>query len=83
MDKQRQWNVWYFIGAFLLLMLFQSWWTTSRSVEAIPYSDFLTYLEQGRITELQVTRDRIVGRLNQPINGNCNTSDADHANVTD
>ncbi len=69
MDKQRQWNVWYLIGAFLLLLLFQSWWTTSRSVEAIPYSDFLRYLEEGRIAELTVRQDQIVGRLNQPING--------------
>ncbi|HLU76994.1 MAG TPA: ATP-dependent zinc metalloprotease FtsH [Burkholderiales bacterium] len=69
MDKQRQLNLWYFIGAFVLLLLFQSWWTTSQNVETIPYSDFIAYLEQGRIAELQVTSDRIVGRLHQPING--------------
>lgn len=69
MDKQRQWNLWYFIAAFLLLMLFQSWWTASRSVEAIPYSDFLKYLDEGRITELRVTSDQIVGRFAQPLNG--------------
>lgn len=69
MDKQRQLNLWYAFVAFLLLMLFQSWWTTSRSVEAIPYSDFMRYLDEGRIVELTVQQERIVGRLSQPING--------------
>ena len=32
MNKQYQWNIWYFVGAFFLLMLFQSMWTTYRTV---------------------------------------------------
>jgi cell division protease FtsH len=69
MNKQQQWNIWYFIGAFFLLMLFQSVWMTWRTVESIPYSDFLKYLEEGRIVEVVVDQEQITGRLKEPING--------------
>ena len=69
MNKQQQWNIWYVIGAFMLLMLFQSVWTTYRTVEPIPYSDFLKFLNEGRIVEVTVHQEQITGRLKEPING--------------
>ena len=69
MNKQQQWNIWYVVGAFVLLMLFQSMWTTWRTVEPIPYSDFLKFLREGRIVELTVQQEQITGRLKEPING--------------
>jgi len=69
MNKQQQWNIWYFIGAFFLLMMFQSVWTTWRTVEPIPYSDFLKFLDEGRIVEVVVSQEQITGRLKEPING--------------
>jgi cell division protease FtsH len=69
MNKQHQWNAWYLVGAFMLLMLFQSVWTTYRTVEEIPYSDFLKFLNDGRIVELTVHQEQITGRLKEPING--------------
>src|SRR5258706_1737645 len=69
MNKAHQWNIWYVIGAFLLLMLFQSLWTTYRTVEAIPYSEFLKFLNEGKITEVTVHQEQITGRLKEPING--------------
>jgi len=69
MNKQHQWNIWYFVGAFFLLMLFQSVWTTWRTVELIPYSQFLTLLSEGKIVEATVHQEQITGRLKEPING--------------
>ncbi|MFO1307408.1 MAG: ATP-dependent zinc metalloprotease FtsH [Burkholderiales bacterium] len=69
MDKQRQWNLWYFLAAFLLLVMFQNWWTASRTVEAIPYSQFLTLLDEGRVVDLTVRQDQIVGRFKDPVDG--------------
>jgi cell division protease FtsH len=69
MNKQQQWNIWYFVGALLLLMLFQSVWTTYRTVEPIPYSDFVKFLNEGRIVDVTVHQERITGRLKEPING--------------
>src|SRR5262245_54647943 len=69
MDKQRQWNIWFFVGAFILVILFQSIWTTWRTVEPIPYSEFLTLLSEGKIVEATVHREQITGRLKEPISG--------------
>jgi len=69
MNKQQQWNIWYFVGALFLLMLFQSLWTTYRTVEVIPYSQFLKLLDEKKIVELTVHQEQITGRLKEPING--------------
>jgi cell division protease FtsH len=69
MNKQQQWNIWYFVGAFFLLMIFEGVWTTWRTVESIPYSDFLKFLDEGRIEEVVVKQEQITGRLKEPING--------------
>ena len=58
MNKQQQWNIWYVVGAFMMLMLFQSVWTTYRTVEAIPYSDFVKFLNEGRSSTSRSIRNR-------------------------
>jgi cell division protease FtsH len=69
MNKQQQWNIWYFIAAFFLLMGFQSIWTTWRTVEVIPYSRFLKLLDEKQIVELTIHQEQITGKLKEPING--------------
>ncbi|WP_137822680.1 ATP-dependent zinc metalloprotease FtsH [Pseudomonas sp. D(2018)] len=69
MEKQHQWNIWYFIVTFSALMLLQSWWTEQRAVETLPYSEFLILLQQNKLAELQITDQRISGTLKEPING--------------
>lgn len=69
MNKQHQWNIAYFIAALLLLLLFQNLWTTYKTVEPIPYSEFLKLLDEGQIVEVTVHQEQITGRLKEPING--------------
>ena len=69
MNKEQQFNIWYWIAAFLLLMLFQFWWQGASVTERIPYSRFLELLEQDRIAEVQVRPDAILGRYREPIEG--------------
>ena len=69
LNKEQQFNVWYWIVAFMLLMLFQSWWQGASITERIPYSRFLELLEGDRIAEVQVQPERIVGRYRDPIDG--------------
>ena len=69
MNKQQQFNIWYWIGAFLLLLLFQGWWQGASVTERIPYSRFLELLQQDRIAEVQVRPDSIFGRYREPIEG--------------
>ncbi len=52
LEKTQQINLGYALVAFLLLMIFQSWWATQQQIETIPYSDFQALVEQGAIEEL-------------------------------
>jgi len=69
MNRQQQINIWYWIAAFLFLMLFQSWWQGASVTERIPYSQFLRLLEENRIAEVQVETERIFGRYKEPRDG--------------
>lgn len=69
MEKQHQWNIWYFIVTFSTLMLLQSWWAEQREVESIPYSEFLHLLQQNKLTDLRIDDQRINGTLKEPIHG--------------
>jgi len=69
MNKKTQFNIWYWIAAFFLLMAFQYLFTTATQVAHIPYSQFETYLGQGRIAEVAVSDRFIQGTFKQPVDG--------------
>ncbi|MCS6986290.1 MAG: ATP-dependent zinc metalloprotease FtsH [Sphingomonadaceae bacterium] len=69
MNRQQQFHIWYWIGAFLLLLLFQGWWQAASTTERIPYSRFLELLEKDRVAAVQIEPDRIVGRYREPVDG--------------
>ncbi len=69
MDKKRQFNLWYWVGALLAMMVFQYFFTATTQIVEIPYSQFQTYLEEGRITEVAVSDRFIQGRFSQPVDG--------------
>ena len=69
MDKQTKFNIWYWIAAFFALMLFQYIFTTATQVAQIPYSEFETYLEQGKIAEVAVSDQYIQGAFKTPQDG--------------
>jgi cell division protease FtsH len=69
MDKKFQWNAWYFLLAFSLLLMFQGWWTDRQAVEPIAYSEFLTLLKEGKLEEISVDNQQIRGKLLEPIKG--------------
>jgi len=72
MNKQHQWNLWYFLIAFALLTLFQSWLTEANVTERIPYSRFLELLERDAIAEVKVESELIRGRYKSPSDGHTN-----------
>jgi len=69
MDRKTQFNIWYWIAAFLVLMAFQYLFTTATQVAQIPYSQFEAYLDQGRITEVAVSDRFIQGTFKEPVDG--------------
>ena len=69
MNKKTRFNIWYWIAAFFILLAFQYLFATATQVAQIPYSQFETYLDQGKIAEVAVSDRFIQGRFKEPING--------------
>ncbi|GAB4516017.1 MAG: ATP-dependent zinc metalloprotease FtsH [Roseibium sp.] len=66
MEKKHQINLWYAFVALMLVLMFQSWWTTYKTVEQIPYSQFEQYLKDGKIEEISVRENFIEGKFKDP-----------------
>ncbi|AVF05760.1 hypothetical protein C4375_04105 [Devosia sp. I507] len=54
MKNKTQFNIWYWVAALFGLMLFQYAFTMATQVAEIPYSQFETYLKEGRIAQVAV-----------------------------
>ncbi|MEE4011065.1 ATP-dependent zinc metalloprotease FtsH [Roseibium sp. FZY0029] len=63
MEKKHQINLWYAFIAMMLVLMFQSWWTTYKTVEQIPYSQFEQYLKDGKIEEIAIKENFIEGKF--------------------
>ncbi|WP_431300558.1 ATP-dependent zinc metalloprotease FtsH [Tabrizicola sp. BL-A-41-H6] len=72
MDRKQQIHLWYFVAAFIGLLLLQEWWSQASVTERIPYSVFLEHLESGRIASVTVRAEGIDGRYREPVNGHTN-----------
>jgi cell division protease FtsH len=67
--KTTQFHIGYWIAAFFGLMLIQYLYTTATQIAQIPYSQFQTYLAEGKIAEVAVSDRFIEGRFKQPVDG--------------
>jgi cell division protease FtsH len=68
MEKQHQWNLWFFLVAFSLLLVFQDWWGARIAVEPLPYSEFMRLLKEEKLSDLRIEQQQITGKLKEPIN---------------
>ena len=55
----------YWLAALLLVLWLQSLWQGASQVRTVPYSEFQTYLQQHRFSEVEVGEQTITGRLRQ------------------
>ncbi len=70
MNKKHQINLWYALIAFGVLMMFQSWYATWKTVEPIPYSQFEQLLKDGKVAATKVgamPKSKIVEWLNEAV----------------
>ncbi|PVB63166.1 ATP-dependent zinc metalloprotease FtsH [Labrenzia sp. 011] len=67
MEKKHQINLWYAFIAMMLVFLFQSWWTTYKTVEPIPYSEFEQYLKDKKVDEIAIEENTIRGKFKEPL----------------
>jgi cell division protease FtsH len=65
--RKRQIMVWYAIAAVIGVLLFQAFWTSYSQIETIPYSQFETLLDEGKVARVTVGADSIEGTLKEPL----------------
>ncbi len=63
------WNSWNIVVVAWMLFLVGQLWYGSTQVAAIPYSQFLEYQQDGRVSDLVVSSDRITGTIVIPGEG--------------
>ena len=70
MDKKTQFNVWYIVIAFAGMLLLQYFLGVyQQQVETIDYSQFQSFLKDGKVDEITVSENYIRGRIKDPAPG--------------
>jgi cell division protease FtsH len=59
--KKTHFTIWYFVIAFLIILLIQNYLMTRKTEDVIPYSEFKETLRAGKIKELTITPESING----------------------
>jgi len=65
--KEMRANLWYWVAAFFLLLLFQGWFAANQAVEHVAYSDFLQMVRDHKLATVQVEGSRLTGELREPL----------------
>lgn len=65
-DPKAQVHLGYWLLAISLLFLVQSLWASYSNVQTVPYSEFQTYLKDGRIKDVVISDQTITGTLKSP-----------------
>jgi cell division protease FtsH len=67
MNKQQQWHLWYVLIAIMGVILFAQLWSVGQEkIVTVPYSEFLTDLNAGKIAEVRISGQRIQGEWKEP-----------------
>jgi cell division protease FtsH len=67
MERQTQFNLWYFVLAALAVLWLHSVWVEMRTVEPITYSEFVDYLKDGKIEEVVIRQNTVEGKFKEPL----------------
>ena len=59
--KKANFTIWYFVIAFLIILLIQNYIVTRKTEDVIPYSEFKESLKAGTIRDLTITQESISG----------------------
>lgn len=69
MNRETKINIWYILFAVMAVVFVRDLWVQSQTVEAIPYSQFETYLKDGLVDEVVIGSTSIRGTFKQPQDG--------------
>lgn len=67
MDNKARFNLAYFIFAFFLILLLHEGWVEYSQVAHLPYSEFQQLLKSGKVSEVIIRENQIVGTLKEPM----------------
>jgi cell division protease FtsH len=69
MKKETKFNLWYVFFAIWGVILLHEVWVRTTQTREIPYSQFQTYLNTGRIQEIRITQNYVHGTLKEAKEG--------------
>jgi len=69
MEKRHKFSIWYVLIAIWVVLIVHDVMVNMFAIEHIPYSDFIKALEQGKVSEIAITSDRIQGKIKTPKDG--------------
>ncbi|MDY6838083.1 MAG: ATP-dependent zinc metalloprotease FtsH [Thermodesulfobacteriota bacterium] len=69
MEKQHKFSVWYVLIAVWVVLILHNLIIQMFAIERVPYSEFVRALQEGRITEVAITQDRLQGKMKVAENG--------------
>ena len=63
MERKHKFSIWYVLLGVWVVLIIQSYIASMFAYQVIPYSQFLSLLKAGKITEVAVTANQIQGRM--------------------
>ena len=69
MQKKTQFSVWYFAFALLAMVLLNDLWQGARTTAPIPYSEFQTLVQEGKVADIAIADNQIHGTFKAPVDG--------------
>ena len=59
--KKTHFTIWYFLIAFLIIVLIQNYFMAKKTEEVIPYSEFKEAVHEGKVRDVTITDESISG----------------------
>jgi cell division protease FtsH len=59
--RKTNFTIWYFVIAFVIILLIQNYFVTKKTEDVIPYSEFKQSLKTGKIKDLTITQESVSG----------------------
>ena len=63
MKKEHKFSLWYVLLGIWVVLIVQNYIASMYAAQVIPYSQFLTLLKAGKVTEVAVTANQIQGKM--------------------
>jgi len=62
MEKRIRFSIWYFVGAFLVLLVLHTYWIQEQ-IKEIPYAQFKQLVRSGKIADVVLGPDYVTGKI--------------------